>query len=65
MKVEEIDKMVHEISSLGQSFSSYAHLLENPSINISHKKLQEICRKCAKNCMEIRQVVLIKEVKNV
>lgn len=62
MNEKEIDRIIHEIASIGQSFHSYHKLLDNPSINISHRKLSEICGKCAKKCLEIRQIVITEEV---
>jgi hypothetical protein len=50
--------IIHSFSNMGQMFHSYEQLLLNPNININPKKLAEICGKCAKNCMEARNLLL-------
>lgn len=55
---EQLNKVVHELSAFQQSFHSYNQLLQNPSITINHKKLAEVCGKCAKNCLEARNLLI-------
>jgi len=45
-----------ELLSISQSFRSYEQLLGNPNINISHKKLREMCKKCAEHCLKINSL---------
>lgn len=63
MNEKQISELIHTISKFGQSFHSYDQLLDNEQFTISPKKVQDICRKCAKNCLELRQALLI-EVKD-
>ena len=58
MKNEELNKIIHELSGLGQSFHSYEQLLLNPSFEINRKKLAEVCGKCARHCQRARQILL-------
>ena len=64
MENKKIDELIHEISRLGQSFQSYQHLLDNPLFRTDAKQVQNICKKCAKNCLELRQALLIDGVKD-
>ena len=55
---EKLGEIRHEFLSHGQMFHSYHELLLNPQLNINHKKLAEICGKCAKACLEVSNIIL-------
>ena len=59
----KINEIIHEFSNIGQVFHSYEQLLLNPIININRKKFIEICGKCAKCCIEARNL-LLESIKN-
>jgi hypothetical protein len=54
----KVNDIIHSLSSAGQMFHSYQQLLENPQLHLAPKKLGEICSKCAKKCLEARQLLL-------
>jgi hypothetical protein len=62
MDESTLNRIIHDMTSYGQMFHSYAQLVSNPSLRISPKKIQEIFIKCSKGCLEIRNM-LIEEVK--
>lgn len=53
--------VIHEITKCGQMFKSYSQLLQNQSFNIDRKKLSEILQKCAKHCLELRNMNIEEE----
>jgi len=55
---EKINEIRHEIISARQCFKSYHDLLDNPQINISHKKLREILHKCDERCGQLTDLIL-------
>jgi len=61
--IKDTNNIIHELTGIGQTFHSYDLLLSNPTINIDKKKVAEICRRCAKKCVELRQI-LLEEVKD-
>lgn len=58
MNEEKINTQIHELTKAGQSFHSYEQLLGNANFSIDTKKLQEILKKCAKNCLNLRNLIL-------
>jgi F0F1-type ATP synthase delta subunit len=56
MNNTKIAEIIHEITSIGQVFKSYANLLSNPSVSISRKKEIEILDRCGKRCLELRNL---------
>jgi hypothetical protein len=58
MDDQEISKIIHELSSMGQSCQSYYILLGNLSISVNRKKMSEICKKMARYCLEMRNKYL-------
>lgn len=58
MAIDKISDQIHTLTKIGQSFQSYAQLLENPNIGIDRHKLKEVLEKCAKRCLEIRNLLL-------
>ena len=58
LSVEQVNDLIHEFISDGQMFKSYAHLLENPQLNLSRKKVKEICERCAEKCLKARNMII-------
>lgn len=58
--LKTIDDIIHELTSIGQCFHSYEQLLCNEGFKISPKKLKEICCRCAKRSLELRNIVINK-----
>lgn len=58
----KINGIIHEFSTMGQLFHSYEQLLLNQQLNfndkIHRKKIIEICSRCARCCIEARQLLL-------
>lgn len=58
MEDKKINDIIHELTKCGQSFHSYEQLLDNPNFSIDNKKLREVLKKCAKNCLNLRNLML-------
>ena len=62
MNNTELNKLIHSISATGQSFHSYQALLNDKKYSMREdvwrKKLSDICRECAKNCLDIRNLLI-------
>ena len=65
MTNDQIDKIIHEISALGNSFKSHANNFEITNIRMDNKTFEEkrldlahYAKKCAKNCQDLRNLIL-------
>ena len=56
--VDRTSQIIHDLTQAGQMFKSYADLMENNYLNLSHKKMKEICQRCAQRCLDTRNLIL-------
>lgn len=58
MDKDKINTLIHQLSPIGQTFHNYAHLLENDFFGVSKPTLKKMCQKCAKLCLELRNIII-------
>ena len=57
-EIKLINEAIHDLTSAMQMFKSYEQLSENLNFHIQPRQVQQLCRKSALRCQELRQLIL-------